>query len=323
MPQYFFKFPKLLKNNIILTDLTTRVNLREKFFDNDDLFYSYDYQDGDTPEILASKYYGSPELHWIILVTNNIFDHNFDCPMPLEVFTKYLNDKYKNTRSVSSLFVREGGINYVDGVYKDIPLQIKNPEELSSIGYGLRATIRVNSGRLVSPINLKTGGTDYDANTVFTVDNQYTGGYGSGAELLITGYRSGYEYAQSTVHPEYGYKKEIRIFDVLANDYEIASGNNKLIVTSEPNSILSQTYYQIDEDSYYSLYEGTDPHPAEYLNTQEDGLIGYDSIRVPPITIFQYEQRLNENKRKIKILKKEYYGRVLNEFLSLISKTYA
>lgn len=323
MPQYFFKFPKILKDKKILTDLTTRTKIRDRFIDNDDLYYFYDYQEGDTPEILASKYYGSPELHWIILITNNIFDHNFDCPMPYIVFKKYIEDKYKNNYGVSSLRTINGGINYPDGVYEKIPLTIKNSSDLNSVGSGINVTLTFTDGSLEGNPEIHRGGHKYDANTIFTVDSKYTGGYGQGLELGISGFMTGMEYAQSTIHPEFGYKKEIRVFDFSREDYEISSANNKLIVTSTPYVVLSRTFYQLDEESYYSLYEGADPHPAEIISTEVDGQIAYDSIRVPPITIFDYEQQLNESKRKIRILKKEYYDRVLREFVNLMSLTYA
>ncbi len=61
---------------------------------NSSLFYPYDIQDGDTPEIIASKYYGSPEKHWIVLMFNDIIDPQYDWPLNQRTLIKYINDKY-------------------------------------------------------------------------------------------------------------------------------------------------------------------------------------------------------------------------------------
>ena len=59
------------------------------------LFYQYEIRDGDTPEIVADKYYGSPFRYWITLYGNpNIMDPQSDWPLSQQQFALYLNDKY-------------------------------------------------------------------------------------------------------------------------------------------------------------------------------------------------------------------------------------
>jgi hypothetical protein len=62
----------------------------------DSIFHYYEYviKDTDTPEILAEKVYGTPEAHWLIMLTNGITDPQYDWPMPYNVFGKYIVDKY-------------------------------------------------------------------------------------------------------------------------------------------------------------------------------------------------------------------------------------
>ena len=43
---------------------------------------------GDTPEIIASKYYGDPEKHWIVLLANDIINPFFDFPLNYQEFEK-------------------------------------------------------------------------------------------------------------------------------------------------------------------------------------------------------------------------------------------
>ena len=46
--------------------------------------------------MLADKLYNDPELHWVILLINNITDRYHQWPMNNNQFIAYLNDKYSN-----------------------------------------------------------------------------------------------------------------------------------------------------------------------------------------------------------------------------------
>ena len=96
---FFNSFPKILatdyKNNAILsTNIMTRTNLIPALSKNPLLFYSYDIQEGDTPEIVASKYYGDVNRHWMVLYANQILDPQWQWPLTSQQLLKYLNDKY-------------------------------------------------------------------------------------------------------------------------------------------------------------------------------------------------------------------------------------
>ena len=45
------------------------------------LFDKYDVKEGEKPEDVAFKWFGDPELHWVILMTNNVTDRYYDWPM--------------------------------------------------------------------------------------------------------------------------------------------------------------------------------------------------------------------------------------------------
>ncbi len=58
------------------------------------MFYEYNIQDGDTPDIVASKYYGDSYRYWLVLFSNQILDPQWDWPLSSQQFTLYLNNKY-------------------------------------------------------------------------------------------------------------------------------------------------------------------------------------------------------------------------------------
>ena len=82
------KVYKLLPN--ILHRVKLRAGIRSGMF----LFDNYDVKDGERPEDIAFKLYGDPELHWIVLMTNNITDRYYQWPLTQPQFLEHLTDKY-------------------------------------------------------------------------------------------------------------------------------------------------------------------------------------------------------------------------------------
>jgi hypothetical protein len=59
-------------------------------------FYLYDVQDGDTPEIVAHKYYNDVSRFWIVLYCNEMMDPQWDWPLSYSQFNNYVEGKYGN-----------------------------------------------------------------------------------------------------------------------------------------------------------------------------------------------------------------------------------
>ena len=80
------------KNIFRRVKLTTTTNLTT--------FDYYDVQDGESPEIIAHKYYNDVGLHWTILIVNDIVDYYHDWPMSAQTFEQYVKEKYTNPNAV-------------------------------------------------------------------------------------------------------------------------------------------------------------------------------------------------------------------------------
>lgn len=101
--QYFQTLPKVRytdKNNVstIYTNLMARASIINSMLDSATLFYDYEVQDGDTPEIVAYKYYGDINRFWIILYSNQINDPLWDWPLNSKNFTEFVDAKYGNNK---------------------------------------------------------------------------------------------------------------------------------------------------------------------------------------------------------------------------------
>lgn len=107
MPRYFKYFPKTLysyndSSVDAVTNLVAKFKIQEDILENSVIYYEYDIQDGETPELIASKIYGDPEKHWIILTTNNIINPQVDWLMEQKTFNRYVEAKYVENANTSN-----------------------------------------------------------------------------------------------------------------------------------------------------------------------------------------------------------------------------
>jgi hypothetical protein len=99
---YFSNFDKILynfaitgeqDNNIIVTNFLKRVKITNTDMKTNQAFDTYSIRDGETPEIVSSRYYGTQENHWIILMVNNLTSPE-DFPKSYYDLTTYITTVY-------------------------------------------------------------------------------------------------------------------------------------------------------------------------------------------------------------------------------------
>jgi len=97
---YFKNFPTILYDSVgngnfkDVKNLLRRVGVRAKVKANTLFYDTYDVKEGETPESIADKLYDDPELHWIVLLVNDITDRYHQWPMNYSQFNEFIADKY-------------------------------------------------------------------------------------------------------------------------------------------------------------------------------------------------------------------------------------
>ena len=81
-------------------NLLRRVGIRAKVKANTMLFDTYDVKNGESPESIAFKLYSNSELHWVVMLINDITDRYHDWPMSEAQFLQFVNDKYDNVDAI-------------------------------------------------------------------------------------------------------------------------------------------------------------------------------------------------------------------------------
>ncbi len=101
MAKFFNYFPKTfyISNNFVtgvdsVTNIIARFSFEKSLKENSVVFYKYDIQESDTPEIIAHKFYDDPERHWIVLLFNDIIDPQWDWPLKYNDLINYIDKKY-------------------------------------------------------------------------------------------------------------------------------------------------------------------------------------------------------------------------------------
>ena len=111
MSNYFnrlpnLEYPSLLKNRrgssdtIRVKNLFRRAKIREDLFANIHEFDKYSIMGDDRPDTVSEEVYGTPDLDWVILMSNNIIDIKNEWPMTQYDLNTYLNEKYTQQQLV-------------------------------------------------------------------------------------------------------------------------------------------------------------------------------------------------------------------------------
>ena len=175
MAKYFNYFPKTFytSNNDVngveaVTNIIARFAFDSQLKENTSAFYPYRVQDSDTPEIIADKYYGNVEYHWVVLLFNNIIDPQFDWPLKSDTLIDYIDKKY--TANGSANTPAQSGLTWA--------LSESNVQ-----GYFKVVTTTANDGTITQEK------ITIDANTyanVATGTNTYTTQAGESVKVVVT-----------------------------------------------------------------------------------------------------------------------------------------
>lgn len=99
---YFQEFPSMLyefdiKNKptaLVVKDITRNVRFRRDVLANITVYDEYDIMEGETPEHISEKMYGTPYYYWIIMLSNERYDYIKDFPLTYYQLERYISDKY-------------------------------------------------------------------------------------------------------------------------------------------------------------------------------------------------------------------------------------
>jgi hypothetical protein len=114
---YFDNFPSFLypfkikgkTEYKLVKDISQNVRVRKEILANVTLYDEYDIRDGETPEIIAEKVYGSPHYHWVVMLCNDKFNYVDDFPLPIPELEKHIDNKYGANKYATHHYINAAG----------------------------------------------------------------------------------------------------------------------------------------------------------------------------------------------------------------------
>lgn len=98
---YTFQQADGSKSVIEITNISEHVKIMEALRQNISVLYDYIVSDGERPDTVAAKVYGSADYTWIVLVMNGIFSL-YDWPLNQHEFNDYIVDRYGSQANAES-----------------------------------------------------------------------------------------------------------------------------------------------------------------------------------------------------------------------------
>ena len=110
MANYFKNLPRVsyditgtAPNNFLsVTNIMKRIKFKPKIIEDIIDYYPYRVVDGERPDIISFREYGTVGYAYLIMLINDIVDPNFDWPLSTQLFEKFIENKYGSVSTAMS-----------------------------------------------------------------------------------------------------------------------------------------------------------------------------------------------------------------------------
>ena len=301
---YFNKFPNLYydvkgnKNYQVAVDILRRVRINSKAVEGS-LYGEYTLKDTDRPDTIAHKLYGDSELHWVILLFNEIHNPYYEWPMPYHEFMRYCENKYPG-----NAFLLE-----MDPV-RQSPLASVRKRRDHKVTEGYYA-FGITGSAIDTSKQAYVICWDRTMNKAIVVDQ--SGSWED--DDLIAFAVTGSEEATAS-----GIIRRIQLNIEAVHHFEDDLGNPLAPLGSYGNLIQEGT--EVQETSTFDAYGRYAPLPfadtllGAYLYPDGEAQI------INAVTNMEYETQINEARRSIRLPAPEIVGEIANRFEQILNEEF-
>jgi len=298
MPSYFRKVPSFeyvsrdpnakIGDYVQVKNLFKRGEIRPDIFGNLAYFEKYKIIGDDRPDNVAYEIYDDPTLDWIVLLSNNIINIQTEWPLTQNSFDTFLKEKYASI-DISNMYLQ-----IVGEVPSVIPL---SPEPQKY----LTGTMTSDGNYFSQPPSKENCVLAQDTQHLWVFNGEVWEDFGKLSKISDT-------YFKLSDIPNYLDKldndrktTEETLYYIIYNGihhYESIEVKNSKGVTILPAGLNISPDYSIN---YYDSYID------EHLDSIDIGPIA------TPITIYEYEERIEDAKRNIYVLKSRYLNIIIDD----------
>lgn len=287
-----------ISNYTPVKNLFKRGKLREDIFGNLSYFTKYKIIGDERPDNVAYKIYGDETLDWVVLLSNNILNIQTEWPLPQTSFDRILLEKYGSYETLYS------NIHHYETV------EVKNSSGMTVLPAGLTMpnTWRTD-GNFIQVTNSKisqifAGSAGVASKTVTVTMNNGIKGLTIGSQILIN------NISESVYNGRFTVKSVFAPFNDIAVSftYELPS------VPSIANPVLSTSGI---EEAIFTVNGNIGVVNAYYYEYYDDNLGYYITLPstqiLTPVTNYEYESKIEDDKRNIFVLKPTYLNVIFND----------
>lgn len=227
------------------TDIFFRIGMIRNAVAQASSYYVYEIEDGETPEILADKFYDDAGAGWMILYANYITDAQWEWPLDYAQFQNYIAGKYGSIENAKTR---------VHHYEKVMTRTSTNTEDVSVTRFDIDESKPVD-GRIGAPYNYYypfTGFAKYADNSVIKADS----------ELVTADTGIDYDWKEGAI-PANGTQRSVAFNDytvteklernvVYAYDYEEALNESKREI-----KVIKKIYYNQIRTEFTTLVYST------------------------------------------------------------------
>ncbi len=91
---YFSKIGTTPYNDSIVNNIITSIRFKDAVNKQEVIYYPYTIVEGERPDTIAFNYYGDERYAWLVLLVNNIIDPYYQWPLSTVEFDNFITDKY-------------------------------------------------------------------------------------------------------------------------------------------------------------------------------------------------------------------------------------
>ena len=166
---------------VLIKNIFRRVKIQDWIQENTNFFNRYTIRDGERPDTLAEKLYGSPDRDWIVILTAGITNIRNDWPLSNYDLYRYVENKYGTTLNdvhhYETIEVRDNRDRLILPAGQKVAqnFTIPTPFNASATNYyiGIRPqSSNVDYRSVNSNINPVTGVSNYEYETKLNEDKR-------------------------------------------------------------------------------------------------------------------------------------------------------
>jgi hypothetical protein len=288
---------KTISDYVAVKNLFKRGKLRVDIFENLIFFTKYSIIGDERPDNIAFKFYDDSTLDWVVLLSNNILNLQSEWPTPQLVFDQLMLDKYSTYdnlyNGVHHYEVSEDVKNTAGTVLLKKGTRLPknwntngnfikfNNSKISQIfsGNGVIPSTKVTVTPKVGILNLKVGNEVVIENVS---ENEYNG------RFVVTSVVAG---SNDNIARAFTY--ELASTSTIANPTLSSNNSEEVLFKSETSGNSYYFEYYDDSLGYYQIIP--------------------TSSFIREVTNYQHEERLEDDKRNIYILKPTYLNVIFND----------